>query len=204
MWQADGQDPRVSVFTDSLIDMKAGGKPEVSPSESKRRLSSFCSSKAPSKVHPAPGLELHLKLGGLEEPTLPMDVEGEPARAELGCLASGAWLVSGMLGNKNGEGRKKPRLVMNIKTINIKVLDLKIYPGKHSLMQKSGSLKRIVWSRHRKEHLLYGASRLRFSKMPPSPAALHWELGLRSSFAQEPRGGKQALSGSSFNALPCS
>lgn len=88
-----------------------------------------------------------------------MDVEGEPARAELGCLASGAWVISRMLGDKNGEGRKNPKLVVNIKTIPIKVLDLKIYQGKDSLMQKSDSLERAVWSRHRKEHLLYGASR---------------------------------------------
>lgn len=96
-----------------------------------------------------PGLELHLKLG-LEQPTLPMDVAGEP-------VESGAWLVRKMMGNKNREGRRNPQLLVSGKTTHMEVLDLKLYPGKGSLTQKSGSSEVLCWSRHRKVHLLYRA-----------------------------------------------
>lgn len=48
--EVHGQGPRVSVFADSLIDLKAGGEPKASPLGSTRGLSSFDSSKAPCKV----------------------------------------------------------------------------------------------------------------------------------------------------------
>lgn len=135
--------PGCLVFTESLINLKAGDKPEVSALER-----SFCSSTAPSRVQPARGPELRLNLG-LGESALPLRVEGEAARAELGCLASGAGVGRRMLGNKSEEVMKNPRLVVNIKNIHVKVLGLKVYPGKQSLTQKSGSLGRAAWSRRR-------------------------------------------------------
>lgn len=132
----------MSVFTESLINVKAGDKPEVSALER-----SFCSSMAPSRVQPVPGPELRLNLG-LEESALPLLAEGEPARAELGCFPSGARVRRRMLGSKSEEVVKNPKLVVDIKTIHVKVLDSKVYPGKHSLMQKSDSLERAAWGRH--------------------------------------------------------
>lgn len=139
--QADGQEPGVSVFTDLPIDLKAGGKPEVSPSESRKGAEQFLQLQGTLEGAPRPQLR---SPQGLEEPTLPVDMEGEPAGAELSCISSGAWVVSRMQGNKNGEGRKNPKLVVNIKSIRVEVLRSEMYLGKDRLMQKSGSLERCV------------------------------------------------------------
>lgn len=90
------------------------------------------------------------------------------------------------MGNKNREGRRNPQLLVSGKTTHMEVLDLKLYPGKGSLTQKSGSSEVLCWSRHRKVHLLYRAVRGRF--LERLQVLLPCTGNSRSGFAQEPRG----------------